>query len=191
MPARRSDAGLFWGLVVGIVVADVITKRIAVAELLPRYSQHQVLGKWVQLQLVYNQGAAFGIYLGEYSRWIFIVLTIVAVSLLARMYVVTPPEHRLRATALAMVIGGAIGNLIDRLRSGQGVVDFIDVGFGVHRWPTFNVADMGVSVGAVLLAVVLWREDEADARVRTPPSTPPVAPVAPPPPAPASPASEY
>ena len=135
MPARRSDAGLFWGLVVGIVVADVITKRIAVAELLPRYSQHQVLGKWVQLQLVYNQGAAFGIYLGEYSRWIFIVLTIVAVSLLARMYVVTPPEHRLRATALAMVIGGAIGNLIDRLRSGQGVVDFIDVGFGVHRCP--------------------------------------------------------
>ena len=191
MPARRSDAGLFWGLVVGIVVADVITKRIAVAELLPRYSQHQVLGKWVQLQLVYNPGAAFGIYLGEYSRWIFIVLTVVAVSLLARMYVVTPPDQRLRTTALAMVIGGAIGNLIDRLRSAQGVVDFIDVGVGVHRWPTFNVADMGVSIGAVLLAVVLWREDEAEARVRTPPSTPPVAPVTPPPPAPASPASEY
>jgi len=186
MPARRSDAALFWGLIIGIVVADLITKRIAVAQLLPRYSQHHVLGSWLQLQLVYNQGAAFGIYLGEHSRWIFVTLTVLAVALLSRMYVQTPPGHWLRTTALAMVIGGALGNLVDRLRSAQGVVDFIDVGVGMHRWPTFNVADMGVSVGAVLLAIVLWREDEADARVRTPPSTPPVAPPAPSSPAPSA-----
>jgi signal peptidase II len=55
--------------------------------------------------------------------------------------------------------------LIDRLRSAQGVVDFIDVGIGAHRWPTFNVADMGVSVGAVLLAWVLWQEDEQGSHV--------------------------
>ena len=188
MPARRSDTGLFWGLIATILVADVFTKWIAVGRLLPRYSQHQVLGKWVQLQLVYNQGAAFGIYLGEHSRWIFIALTIIAVALLGRMYVNTPEGQTMRTTALALVIGGALGNLVDRLRSAQGVVDFIDVGFGVHRWPTFNVADMGVSIGAVMLAVVLWREDEAEARVRTPPQTPPVAPPAPPPPSPASPA---
>jgi signal peptidase II len=61
--------------------------------------------------------------------------------------------------AIALVTSGAIGNLIDRLRSSQGVVDFIDVGIGERRWPTFNVADMAVSSGAFLLAWVLWREE--------------------------------
>ena len=61
--------------------------------------------------------------------------------------------------ALALVCAGAVGNLLDRMRSFFGVVDFIDVGVGDARWPTFNVADMAVSVGAVLLAWVLWQED--------------------------------
>jgi signal peptidase II len=67
----------------------------------------------------------------------------------------------MRVLALAFVCAGAFGNLIDRLRSNLGVVDFLDVGFGDARWPTFNVADMAVSVGAVLLAYVLWQEDRA------------------------------
>ena len=58
--------------------------------------------------------------------------------------------------ALALVCGGAVGNLIDRIRSRIGVVDFIDIGFGDWRWPTFNVADMAVSIGAFLLAWALW-----------------------------------
>jgi lipoprotein signal peptidase len=62
--------------------------------------------------------------------------------------------------ALALVCAGAIGNLADRVfRGSTGVVDFIDVGIGVARWPTFNIADMAVSTGAVLLAWVLWQED--------------------------------
>jgi signal peptidase II len=62
--------------------------------------------------------------------------------------------------ALALVCGGAVGNLIDRVRSPLGVVDFIDVGISeMTRWPTFNVADMAVSFGAFLLAWVLWEED--------------------------------
>ena len=61
--------------------------------------------------------------------------------------------------SLALVCGGALGNLIDRLRSSLGVVDFLDVGVGDARWPTFNVADMAVSVGAFLLAIVLWAEE--------------------------------
>jgi signal peptidase II len=64
-------------------------------------------------------------------------------------------------SALALVCAGAIGNLIDRLRSFFGVVDFIDIGIGDARWPTFNVADMAVSIGAGLLAYVLWKEDQA------------------------------
>ena len=70
-----------------------------------------------------------------------------------------------RTLALALVCAGATGNLIDRLSSSWGVVDFIDVGLGLHRWPTFNVADMAVSTGAVLLAWVLLQEDRATARV--------------------------
>ena len=71
---------------------------------------------------------------------------------------------RIRVLALALVCGGALGNLVDRVKSGRGVVDFIDVGIGAMRWPTFNVADMAVSCGAVLLAIVLWREDTAKMR---------------------------
>lgn len=63
------------------------------------------------------------------------------------------------AAALALVTGGAMGNLLDRLRSARGIIDFIDVGIGDARFWTFNVADVGVSIGAVLLAMVLWRED--------------------------------
>jgi signal peptidase II len=62
------------------------------------------------------------------------------------------------------VAGGAAGNLIDRVRSAQGVVDFIDVGVGATRWPTFNVADMGVSCGAIALAISLWMEDARRSR---------------------------
>ena len=166
MPRRRSDAALFWGLLLSIVVGDVITKRLAVSRLAPRYSIHPVIGDWLQLRLVYNQGAAFGISLGGYSRWIFIALTIAAVLALARMWVHTREGQTARTIALAMVIGGAIGNLLDRLASSQGVVDFIDMGIGTHRFWTYNVADMGVSLGAILLAIVIWREEEADARAR-------------------------
>jgi signal peptidase II len=62
--------------------------------------------------------------------------------------------------ALGLVCGGAIGNLIDRVRSPIGVVDFLDIGFRDWRWPTFNVADMAVSIGAFLLAWALWGEEE-------------------------------
>ena len=80
-----------------------------------------------------------------------------------------------RTLALGLVCGGAIGNLVDRVRSPLGVVDFIDVGIGDMRWPTFNVADMAVSVGAFLLAWVLWGEDRetAAAHRRTAPTPAP------------------
>jgi signal peptidase II len=115
----------------------------------------------VRLTLVYNPGAAFGLHLGPGSRWIFTALTFGALFLLWRLYQETSASDRRRVMAIALVVGGAIGNLIDRLRSSRGVVDFIDVGIGTARWPTFNVADMAVSCGAILLAWVLWREDAA------------------------------
>ena len=79
----------------------------------------------------------------------------------------TPLDDRLRLLAIATVTGGAVGNLIDRVRSRLGVVDFMDMGFGSVRWPVFNVADIAVTVGAVMLAISLWKEEqEMAARAR-------------------------
>ncbi len=155
----RSNASLFWPILLVITVVDVITKAAAERLLLPRGIPHEVLGNTLRFTLVYNPGAAFGLNLGPQSRWIFGVLTLVALVILSRLYRTTRPGHVARVAALALVCAGAIGNLFDRMRSFFGVVDFIDVGVGDARWPTFNVADMAVSVGAGLLAWVLWQED--------------------------------
>src|SRR5437016_3788288 len=69
-------------------------------------------------------------------------------------------------TAAAVVIAGVVGNVVDRLRSAQGVVDFVDVGIGSARWPTFNVADSAITVGAIALAVSLWLEGRAQERAK-------------------------
>jgi signal peptidase II len=140
------------------VLLDLITKLIAEATLL-RTPGIPVFGDWFQLRLVYNQGAAFGLHVGPYSRWIFFTVALVAVFVLTRMSRSSPIGDRFRQLALGLVAGGAIGNLIDRVRSPRGVVDFLDVGIGSLRWPTFNVADIAVSCGAIALAISLWRED--------------------------------
>jgi signal peptidase II len=157
----RSKASLFWPIIGVITVVDVVTKAMAERMLLPRGIPNEVFGNTVRLTLVYNPGAAFGFNLGPYSRWIFTVLTIVALVVLWRLYRSTSRHDAPRAIALGLVCAGAVGNLIDRLRSPFGVVDFLDIGIGDVRWPTFNVADMAVSVGAALLAWVLWQEDRA------------------------------
>ncbi|MBV6521512.1 MAG: Lipoprotein signal peptidase [Gemmatimonadaceae bacterium] len=157
-------SALYFPLAVFVVVVDQITKAIAATALMPRGIPREVFGNAFRWTLVYNPGAAFGLHLGPYSRWIFLVLTLGALVILWRLYRQTPSGAWLRLVAVSLVTGGAVGNLIDRIRSPMGVVDFIDVGIGMARWPTFNVADMAVSTGAFLLAWVLWGEDRAAAR---------------------------
>ena len=157
-----------WPLLIFIVIVDLLTKTLA-ATLLPGNGfPQQVIGDTVRFALVYNPGAAFGLYLGSYSRWIFMTLTIGALVILWRLYQQTDDGQRLRAFAIASVAAGAVGNLIDRIRSEMGVVDFIDIGVGLHRWPTFNVADMAVSSGAFLLAWVLWGEEQRERDAASP-----------------------
>ena len=163
MPARSRQL-LFWGLIATVIVLDVITKGVAEGALAPRGVPREVVGDWIRLTLVYNTGAAFGISLGPYSRWLFLTLAIIALVILARLYRQTPDHDRFRVASIGLVCAGAIGNVIDRIRHPMGVVDFIDIGVGVHRWPTFNVADMAVSIGAFMLAWSLWAEDRARAR---------------------------
>lgn len=158
---RNVKALITWPVLVVLVLADIITKVVAVAVLPPNGLPVSVFGNGIRFALVYNPGAAFGLYLGGYSRWIFMALSFGALIILWQLYRQTRDHDRVRAVAVGLVSAGAIGNLIDRIKSELGVVDFIDVGFGLHRWPTFNVADMAVSVGALLLAWVLWREEHA------------------------------
>ena len=153
------NALVYWPVIAVVVVTDIITKAIAENTLMPRGVPHPVWGEGLRLTLVYNPGAAFGLHVGNQSRWVFMALTIAALLILGRLYLASRPGERARVMSLALVCGGAVGNLIDRIRSEKGVIDFLDVGIGDARWPTFNVADMAVSVGAFLLAIVLWAED--------------------------------
>ena len=153
-----AERRLFWLTAGTVLLLDAVTKVIAEASLL-RGAGVPVIGDWFQLRLVYNQGAAFGLHLGPFSRWIFLAVAAAAVIFLARMSATGPAGDRFRQLALGLVAGGAAGNLVDRVKSGRGVVDFFDVGIGDLRWPTFNVADVAVTCGAVALALVLWRED--------------------------------
>ena len=166
---RRSsiaNAALFWPVMLVVAAIDVATKQVVLSRL-HLYQSIDVAGDWLRMTLVRNPGAAFGLNVGEHSRIIFMVLTVVALVILGRLYLGTRPGDALRVLALALVCGGAIGNLVDRVRFTEGVVDFIDVGLSeMTRWPTFNVADMAVSFGAFLLAWVLWEEDR-DAAAET------------------------
>jgi signal peptidase II len=157
-PTAGPERWIFWAAAASVVGLDLLTKIVAEATLL-RTPGIAVLGDWFQLRLVYNQGAAFGLHLGPYSRWIFLTVAVVAVFVLHRMSRTSPLGDSFRQLALGLVAGGAAGNLIDRIRSERGVVDFLDVGIGALRWPTFNVADIAVSCGAIALVISMWRED--------------------------------
>ena len=152
------------------MAADLITKLLAEALLAPRYVPHRIIGDVVRFTLAYNPGAAFSMSLGPYSRYIFGTFAVVALVVLWRLYRMTGAGaragDRLRVAALALAFGGAAGNLIDRIRSPDGVVDFIDIGFGTMRFWTFNLADSAVTVGAIVLAWSLSREERETAAAK-------------------------
>ena len=113
--------------------------------------EQRVLTDFLNLVLVFNKGAAFSLF-AQAPGWQAPLLSAFAVvaSLVVGYFIVRSAEKRLFCLGLAMILGGAIGNVIDRLRFGH-VVDFVDVhAFGWH-WPAFNVADSAISVGAVIL----------------------------------------
>lgn len=150
---------VFWRTLLLVALIDVATKEWARHQLVPEHLPRALVGDVLRFTLVYNPGAAFGLHVGDHSRWVFMALTIVAIVILSRLYVSTRPDAGMRVLALGLVMGGAVGNLVNRIWSARGVVDFLDVGVGSYRWPTFNVADIGVSIGAAFLAWALWKEE--------------------------------
>ena len=160
-----SKAAVFWPTFIVVYAADFISKRLIVNSLSPAYVPHRVIGDFVRFTLAYNRDAAMGLSLGEYSRTGFTVTAAAVLVVLFVLYKRTPATTLTSVAALAMIAGGALGNLTDRLRSSMGVVDFIDVGSGTVRFWTFNLADAAVTCGAILLAVVSMRREKSEQRI--------------------------
>lgn len=139
-----------------LVIADQVSKRL-VADALANGSYRHVIGDLVRFHLTFNTGAPMNIPTGSHGRWLLVPLSLVVLAVLVKLLVETPPERRGPRAASAVVVAGAVGNLIDRVFRPEGVVDFIDIGIGTHRFWLFNVADMCVTVGVVLLLVVMHR----------------------------------
>ena len=162
MSSSDRNGRVFWTAAVVVIVLDVITKFLAVRYLMPQHVPHPIIGEFVRFTLAFNPGAAFSMSLGDNSRYIFGAFAVVALYILWRLFRTSVPGDTLRVLALGLACGGAAGNLIDRFRGPRGVVDFIDIGVGDVRFWTFNVADSAVTVGAIVLAFVLWREDRRE-----------------------------
>jgi len=156
----------FWPLFLLVLLSDCATKRAAEIHLLPAHVPHEFFGQMVCFTLAYNPGAAMSLSLGAHSRIGFSLLALAALVVLGLLYRRTAPTDRRAAAGLALVASGALGNLLDRVRSPSGVVDFIDVGVGSWRFWTFNLADVAIIAGGVLLVLALQRTME--------PSTEPV-----------------
>ncbi|WP_133512687.1 signal peptidase II [Candidatus Thiosymbion oneisti] len=143
-----------------VVVLDQATKWLAAAMLDPY--RPLPLVPLLNLTLMYNEGAAFSFLAsaGGWQRWFFacfaILMSVVLVIWLLRL----GPRERLMAAALSLIVGGAVGNLIDRVLTGR-VVDFIDLYVGDWHWPAFNVADSAITLGVILLLLGNLRAGKA------------------------------
>jgi len=137
-------------LVAGVVVAaDYVTKQWVMANLVFERPV-DLLGPWIRLTYTRNSGVAFG--LGAGTSFPFYIFSIAAAVAILYLFLRSRVPTRSRQIALSLILGGAIGNLIDRVRFGE-VVDFIQIGTERWYWPVFNVADAAVSIGVVLFAL--------------------------------------
>lgn len=135
-----------------VVVLDQITKLWIANNLYPADSI-VILENFFHIRHIRNTAGAFGSF-SWMSMSVFIALTIVAIGLIGYLYAKLKQNQYAPMVGLALIVGGAVGNLIDRMRLGS-VVDFIDVHYHAHHWPAFNVADSAITVGSVILVVCI------------------------------------
>jgi len=141
-----------------VIVLDQITKQIVEAKL-PLHSSREIVPGLASLTHVRNRGAAFGFLSNAelpYQSVLFSALSFLALAAIAIYAFRLPAAQRWTQMALALIMGGAVGNLIDRIAHGH-VIDFVDVYWKTHHWPAFNVADSCISIGVVMLILeLLW-----------------------------------
>jgi signal peptidase II len=147
-------------LALSVVVLDQVTKAIVVAKV-PLHATIPVIRGFFDLTHLRNAGAAFGVFAAAGSTRPLLV-TLLAAGVFAGVLVwslTAPVQHRLLQTSLALIMGGAVGNLIDRVRF-QAVTDFLRFYVDRWEWPSFNAADSAISIGVALLAWDIWRRPE-------------------------------
>ncbi|MFO7654430.1 MAG: signal peptidase II [Candidatus Krumholzibacteriia bacterium] len=159
--ARRRGGLPPWLWAPFVLALDLVTKRLVLENVDTLRGRVEVLGDLVRFIYVRNPGAAMGLF--PVGRWVLVAVSVAAVIFLVHLYLRSSPGHRLRRSAIAAIVGGALGNLVDRLFYDGLVVDFIDVGIGSARFYTFNVADMGVTIGGALLFLSLLLDGRARA----------------------------
>jgi signal peptidase II len=162
-----AQSGWRWlPLTAGVIAADQLVKAWIVHHF-ALFERVHVL-RVLDIILTYNTGAAFS-FLAEASgwqRWVFVLLALaVSAALIAWLRRLRARTQGLLACGLALIIGGALGNMLDRLLHGR-VVDFVHVHWQQHYFPAFNVADSAITIGAALLLLDAWRESGAGARTR-------------------------
>ena len=141
-----------WWISACIIVADQLSKFLIVGSFQPGQSR-PLLPPILSLTYVQNTGAAFGLFKGQ--QVLFIVLSVVIVAAIVWELTIKRPRAAAVQWGCGLVLGGAIGNVMDRLRVGQ-VIDFIDL----HVWPVFNIADSAITIGVILLMWHSFRHQE-------------------------------
>ncbi len=152
-PLRVADYRLPLSLSLGVLFTDWLTKAFA-ANLLSAGRPVCLFDDYVRLSLSHNPGAAFGMRFG--GATVHLVVTVVMIVFIAAIALHTDPSRRIEHVGYGLILGGAIGNLGDRLLLGH-VTDFLDFGIGNVRWWTFNVADVSLTAGVGLLLIASFR----------------------------------
>jgi signal peptidase II len=164
----RATLRRFLGTAAAIIAADQLTKAIILSKL-ELHDSITVLDGLLKIVHVRNPGAAFSLLAGapeSFRAPFFFVVTVVAVLVLGGIALRLGPSERWLATALGGVLGGAIGNLVDRLRFGE-VIDFVYVHWGEWYWPAFNVADSSISICVIAIVLHSFFTQDADGSSRS------------------------
>jgi signal peptidase II len=143
-----------------VIILDQITKAVIFA-FLPLHHSISVLPGFFNLTHIQNPGGAFGFMAQQSLSWrnlIFLFISSLAICIIFYFYKNTPKTHPFLSTGFALIFGGAIGNMIDRIRFGK-VIDFLDIYIGSYHWPAFNIADSAISIGlAIFLYHLLFKK---------------------------------
>ena len=153
-------AGYLLTLAPAVFLADFFSKKLIQRTMVPYGETVPLIEGFARLRFIYNEGIAFGLHAGPFSGWLLISVSL-AVTCTLIWYILFSGYHDVSGlVGLCLITGGACGNLYDRIAFGQ-VVDFIEIGIHELTWPVFNVADMAVTCGAVLLALRLFFHNPA------------------------------
>jgi signal peptidase II len=141
----------------GILIADQLTKALVVANLVPG-ARVRIVGDLVQVWHAQNRGAAFSLFQG--GSIFFLLVSVLSLGMVAYFHRSLRGRSPWVHLVLGIILGGTLGNFVDRLRQGY-VTDWLSIGFGEARWPTFNVADSSivVGIGALVLYLLLTNPD--------------------------------